>query len=352
MTKKATIRRARPKTDLRETLLRELRGGAGGVRRWNARPADERRAAGDFRGADLAGAALAGADLGGLDFAEARFDGATLTDAWLLEADLTRAGFDGANLDGAWCVGAKLAGASFFGASLRGTNLRGCDCRGATFRVANLEGASLAGADLCAADLSSAVLHGAALERARYDDRTRWPSGFQPTPGTGLVWAGAGAPPLALDFFVKRLASYVDSGRLSRAIEMLKAERFQLYSQVEPDALAGVIRSQRDPRVVYSCRLEADGAFACCSQDLAPCLGLRGALCKHLIVLVIGLTRAGQIDPAAVERWVQASRGNLRWAVAVDHDLMSEPLLRYQAAQAGEVDWRPTETIPEDYYAL
>jgi hypothetical protein len=36
----------------------------------------------------------------------------------------------------------------------------------------------------------------------------------------------------------------------------------------------------------------------------------------------------------------------------VDADLMSVPLLRYKAAQAGAIDWRPTETIPEDYYSL
>ena len=28
------------------------------------------------------------------------------------------------------------------------------------------------------------------------------------------------------------------------------------------------------------------------------------------------------------------------------------PLLRYQAARAGAVDWRPAETIPEDFYSL
>ena len=32
--------------------------------------------------------------------------------------------------------------------------------------------------------------------------------------------------------------------------------------------------------------------------------------------------------------------------------MTTKPLLRYRGAQAGEVDWRPTETVPEDYYAL
>ena len=54
-------------------------------------------------------------------------------------------------------------------------------------------------------------------------------------------------------------------------------------------------------------------------------------------------------DPATVDNWVNASR---RQKPAIDKDAMSETFLRYKGAEAGEVDWRPTETIPEDYYAL
>jgi hypothetical protein len=31
---------------------------------------------------------------------------------------------------------------------------------------------------------------------------------------------------------------------------------------------------------------------------------------------------------------------------------MTEAFLQYKGAEAGEVDWRPTETIPEDFYAV
>jgi hypothetical protein len=31
---------------------------------------------------------------------------------------------------------------------------------------------------------------------------------------------------------------------------------------------------------------------------------------------------------------------------------MGEIFIRRKGAEAGEVDWRPTETVPEDYYAL
>jgi hypothetical protein len=36
----------------------------------------------------------------------------------------------------------------------------------------------------------------------------------------------------------------------------------------------------------------------------------------------------------------------------LDKDMMRDVLLRYKGHELGEIDWRPTETIPEDYYAL
>jgi hypothetical protein len=74
-----------------------------------------------------------------------------------------------------------------------------------------------------------------------------------------------------------------------------------------------------------------------------------GAPCKHLLVLVVGLTKAGQLDPATVDAWMDASKGH---QPTLDKDVMSEAFLRYKGAEAGEVDWRPTETLPEDFYAV
>jgi hypothetical protein len=36
----------------------------------------------------------------------------------------------------------------------------------------------------------------------------------------------------------------------------------------------------------------------------------------------------------------------------LDRDNMGEIFLKYKGAEAGEIDWRPTETIPEDFYAM
>jgi hypothetical protein len=146
-----------------------------------------------------------------------------------------------------------------------------------------------------------------------------------------------------------RLRQTTDPAKLSKAATMLKAERFKLFAKVAPDHLIGVVKSQTDPDLVYSCRLDSKGTYACCTQNLNACGGLRGSPCKHLLVLIVGLAKAGQLDPGQAQSWTQASRGK---APYLDKDTMTATFLQYKGAEAGEVDWRPTETIPEDFYAM
>jgi hypothetical protein len=165
--------------------------------------------------------------------------------------------------------------------------------------------------------------------------------------------AKAAAPPApattSFDQFLERLYHVADGARIGNALSMLKAERFQLFSEVEKDALVGIVRSQSSAARVYTCRLDSEGNYSCGTQNLRVCGGLRGAVCKHLLVLIIGLAKSGTIDPETVRSWVSASR---KRAPKFDKDQASAAFLRYSGAQAGEVDWRPTETIPEDFYAL
>jgi hypothetical protein len=165
------------------------------------------------------------------------------------------------------------------------------------------------------------------------------------------------SPPIAkdpantIDFatLMERLPRMVDGGRLANALAMLRAERFQLFADVKDDAIVGVVRSQTSKDRVYSCRLSSTGEFSCGTQNLRACGGLQGRICKHLLVLLVGLAKAGQLDPATAEKWVKAT---CRRGPVFNKDALSETFLRYKGAEAGEIDWRPTETIPEDYYAL
>jgi uncharacterized protein YjbI with pentapeptide repeats len=343
--------------ELREQLLQDLAGGAKGVERWNARTVEERKRAGKFHGIDLSGKVLTRADLQNLDFQGSQFTGANLTEADLSWCKLQGADFQKADLTDARGSSAKLNEVNFTEACLKNVKFWGCILCKANLQKADLRGAQLASADLRGANLSAASLEGASLEQAKYDEHTRFPKGFKPP--REMKWAGTGPKPqpkrrkptgpVDVDTFMKRLEKDTDPAKLSKALAMLKAERFKLFAQIEDDYLVGVVKSQTDPDLVYSCRLGSDGSYGCCTQNLNICGGLRGSPCKHLLVLIIGLTKGGELDPTTINDWVYSSQGQ---KPVLDKDAMSETFLRYKGAEAGEVDWRPTETIPEDYYAL
>lgn len=76
--------------------------------------------------------------------------------------------------------GAHLSETDLPWADLRGANLREVHFRGANLTYARLNGVNLHGADLRGANLSMTNLDGADLKRARYNDATQWPDGFNP----------------------------------------------------------------------------------------------------------------------------------------------------------------------------
>ncbi len=265
-------------------------------------------------------------------------------------------------------TGLKARHSNFEECNFSGADLTKASLSGACFHKANFTDAILIEAVLTGADLRAASFQGAKLSAnkelwtsAVFDEGTVFPKGFKVP--DNLKWKGKGNDPRAekalkaartkgpidIEQFMKLLESSVDKDRLKKATTMLKAERFRLFAQAADDHLEGVVKSQNDPDLVYSCRLTKDGNYACCTQNLNICGGLRGALCKHLLVLIIGMTKGGELDPTTVNQWIQSSKFR---KPELDKDAMSETLLRYKGAEAGDVDWRPMETIPEDYYTL
>ena len=139
-------------------------------------------------------------------------------------------------------------------------------------------------------------------------------------------------------------------GRMDKVGKMLRADRFQLFSEVTDERVTGVVKSQTDHSLFYACSVDASGRYMCCTQNLNRCGGLNGNKpCKHLLVLIVGLAQGAQLDPGTALKWVKATQGK---KAVLDKDSMSATFIRYKGAEAGEVDWRPTETIPEDYYAF
>ena len=333
----------------------------GGIQKWNASHVLLRQLKVNLNKLDLSGRDLKGIRIYVLDAKQVNLQGAILD-----QADMHGCNFTQANLAGASCksvhfraapmASADLSGADFTKARLRGVNLKKANCTGGNFTEADFTGS-----DLCGADFTNAILDQALCTDAKFDETTKFPKGFKPT--LDMKWQGAGPSPalavevaklkakkpLDIDAFMKRLEGGVEGAKLAKALSMLKADRFKLYAQVTDDHLVGIVKSQGDPNLVYSCKLVANGVYGCCTQNLNICGGLRGSLCKHLLVLIVGLTKAGDLDPNAIDTWVLSSKGQ---KPVLDKDAMSETFLRYKGAEAGEVDWRPTETIPEDYYAM
>jgi len=149
--------------------------------------------------------------------------------------------------------------------------------------------------------------------------------------------------------FLKALEVRIEKPKIDKATKMLKASGFKLFNDITEQDVCGVVKSQTDPDLVYACRVMHDGQYSCCTQNLNVCGGLRGSICKHLLVLIIGLVQAGELDPTTIDAWIAKTHSV---KPELDKEVMGAIFIKYKGAEAGEVDWRPTETVPEDYYTL
>jgi hypothetical protein len=105
---------------------------------------------------------------------------ADLRIASLARRDLRGMYCQNTNLAGAWLQGAQLDGAYLKASDLRQAQLQGARLVNANLNLAHLQDANLHGADLSGADLRQACLDGADLSGIRFDERTKWPKGFNP----------------------------------------------------------------------------------------------------------------------------------------------------------------------------
>jgi hypothetical protein len=336
-----------------------LKSGPDGVKKWNRLTGLE-RAKIKLSGADLSNLDLSGINLTDVAANGANFAQAVLTDA-RLPSHCNDASFTGATLLRAKLDGRAFDAADFSFAKLNGANLSGSHFRKGRFSGADLTAANLTNISLLGADLTDAVLTDALFSGGWFDKDTKWPAGFLP-PGD-MTWHGRGTDPrlagkgkraVATDIngLLARLHAVIDPARMKRTIDMLKKEKHQLFSEIEPTMIRGIVRSQKEADLVYACMLNSDGIYSCATPDVKKCMGLSDEPCKHILVLVIGLARAGLFDPETADRWMKAAKTKgPRWNKTVQNHV-SDSLLKYKGVQAGEVDWRPTETIPEDFYAM
>ena len=128
----------------RDEALKLLRGGAEGVKRWNAWRAGvglkmvPSLGAADLRDTDLGAANLWAvnlrcARLNRARLAGARLDDGALHEAEFIDADLRNVDLSDANLTEAFLINSDLRGADLTGAKLNGTDLSGAKLSGAIF---------------------------------------------------------------------------------------------------------------------------------------------------------------------------------------------------------------------------
>lgn len=86
------------------------------------------------------------------------------------------------------------------------------------------------------------------------------------------------------------LPSHIDSGRLTKAHVMLN-QGSQVNCNIDDDKLVqGIVKSQGDPGLVYACVIHlTSGRYFCATNNLKTCGGLRGAPCKHILVVLYAL---------------------------------------------------------------
>ncbi len=193
---------------------------------------------------------------------------------------------------------------------------------------------------------TAAVRHAEALQANGASVATIGEEGFLELVGKETVSAADG---LTFPTFVSNLYGVLDEKKIQRAMKMLQTQRFSLYAIHDREHLVGIVKSQTRDGMIYAPHLDPKGRYGCVSGDLEECMGLQGQPCKHLMVLVLGLVQAGQLDVDRTWAWVSATSGK---RPKRDEEHTTEALLQYKGVVAGDVDWRPTETIPEDYYML
>jgi hypothetical protein len=97
----------------------------------------------------------------------------------------------------------------------------------------------------------------------------------------------------------------------------------------------------------HTCSVDSAGRFSCCNDALTSCSKVATQPCPHLCVLLTCLVIDGSLAP---ERALALLRATRRRKATTDRDVLAAR--RLQLLEAPIVDWRPSQMLPEDHYAL
>ncbi len=138
--------------------------------------------------------------------------------------------------------------------------------------------------------------------------------------------------------------------RIDKAIRMFRREKNLLYIDKDNNSLKAVIKSQTKPdQLEYAISLKRNGEFFCGTQNLFPCGGLRGKICKHIILALIAVIKSGVGTRNDMINWVENTITHRPKFIKPE---ATEIFMKYQYALEGKIEWRPVEVLPEDFMAF
>lgn len=144
--------------------------------------------------------------------------------------------------------------------------------------------------------------------------------------------------------------------KVYKAINMLRREKNLLYIEKAEGNLKAVVKSQTNPKKLeYACSIKADGSFFCGTQNLYPCGGLRGTICKHIILTLIATVKEGYMKNDELIDWVKKTINNrpkLNKSEATSIFLHYKDVINGNLDAVKQIEWRPVEILPEDLMAL
>ncbi len=144
------------------------------------------------------------------------------------------------------------------------------------------------------------------------------------------------------------MRSVAGYGKLQRALQMFQKSKNILYIRPEADGIIGIIKSQTKEDLDYTISINSTSYF-CGTQNIHICGGLRGQICKHILLALIASVKSGVMD--------QKKALNLINSVAKSppiYDKMKAKLIfeEFKLFKKGELEWRPVEIFPEDLMAF
>jgi len=149
--------------------------------------------------------------------------------------------------------------------------------------------------------------------------------------------------------FLRLISPIANYGRIQRAIKMLKKESFTSFLKKSEGGIYGIIKSQTNKELIYSSSIDKFAGYFCGTQNIRPCGGLRGSVCKHIILLLMAGIKDGLIsaeEAADIVRSTEYKKPNY------NKEHAKEIIILYQNAVDGTIEWRAVEILPEDLMAF